>query len=143
MLVADHGYDGSVFSTAESRLGKHAWRTVEGSSFAAVGTYLVRHSYQNGPIATCVAGRDEVLGEVLVSGDLTQLRFRGLSELAAAASPIDYGGGDYTAACSVVVERSVDPTAEWPWTVSVRGLIGTTSPALTAGVPFILQVWGY
>jgi len=145
MLVADHGYDGSVFSTAETRLGKHSWRTTDGSSFSAVGTYLIRHTYSSGLVASCVAGRDDVLGEVLASPSeyLTQIRFRGLTYLAAAATPIDYGGGDYTAACSVVVERSIDPAVDWPWTISVKTLLGTTSPVYTAGVPFVLQVWGY
>lgn len=145
MLVADHGYDGSVFSTAETRLGKHAWRTTDGSSFPMVGTYLVRHTYSGGPVASCLAGRDEMLGEVSASSAdyLTQLRFRGLTYLAAAATPIDYASADYTAVCSVVVERSVDPNVDWPWTVSVKTLLGTTSPVYTPSVPFVLQVWGY
>jgi len=144
MLVADHGYDGSVFSTAETRLGKHAGRTTAGSSFSAVGTYLIRLSYAGKHTVTCLAGRDDLLGEISISPSeaAVQIKMRALTYLAASASPIDTGGG-YATVASAVVERSVDPNVEWPWTISVTTLFGFFALVPVTGVSFVLQVWGY
>jgi hypothetical protein len=139
MLVADHGYDGSVFSTAETRLGKHAWRTAAGSSISFVGTYVVSG-------ASVLAGHDDSVGPVIIDvTGATLVRMRGPSVLAAAVS-YSYGGTSPGSPAAVIIERTDGADAvEWPWSVRVTPPDFTSAPRPISVGPFtfILQVWGY
>lgn len=137
MLVADHGYDGSVFSTAETRLGKHAWRTTAGSTISFVAAYTITG-------ASVVAGADDSVGPVIVDvTGATLVRMRGPSILAAAAH-FAYAGGALPA--TTIVERSSgSDAAEWPWSIRVIPPAFTIAPRPISVGPFTfsLQVWGY